>query len=112
MLVDFTSGTPGSTFTVSGLYYPFNSQATIYINRVELGTFMTDDQGAFTLTLATPPAAEDGLYQVTVTVNPTATLVLRLDFSEPLHTTDPLPINIVSTVTDAWEFIYIPIVTR
>ncbi len=110
--VDYTSGSPGSTFTISGLYYPFNSQATIYVNGVNLGTFMTDNQGAFTLTLSTPPAAEDGLYQVTVSVNPTASLILRLDSSDPLHTTDPLPINIVSTVEDAWEFIFLPVVTR
>jgi len=112
LTVDFTTGAPGSTFTISGLYYPFNSQATIYINGVNLGTFMTDNQGAFTMTLATPPTAEDGLYQVTVSVNPTASLILRLDSSDPLHTTDPLPINIVSTVEDAWEFIFLPVVTR
>ncbi len=82
--INFTSGAPGSYFTISGSDYPANDTATISINGQQLGSVGTDGSGSFTFLLSTPNA-DEGIYMITASVNPRATIQLILDAAEPTH---------------------------
>lgn len=64
--INFTTGQPGSYFTLTGTNYPPNSVATLTINGNNLGTTTTDTAGSLIFVLSTS-AADVGTYRVTVT---------------------------------------------
>lgn len=106
-------GKPGSFFEVRGKDFPANETATITINGATLGTVPTDDQGEFEFELDTT-GADDGVYFVTGTVNPSATAKFTLDSASPntwpsvgATLVFPVPSGIAFT-----EFIYLPITLR
>ncbi len=67
LTLNYPDGQPGSFFTLSGAYFPENSQATIAVNgRPFTSTLQTDATGSFTFLLDTAQA-DAGFYNVTVT---------------------------------------------
>ena len=78
LTINYPSGAPGSYLNLTGDNYPPNQIATIYINNITLGTAQISDSGSFAFTLATEEASE-GIYLVTVSVNPSATIKFTLD---------------------------------
>ena len=88
--VDEDSGAPGSIFAFTGIGYPPNSQAVVYVNGRPVGSLMTDAGGMATFTLNTTGAAE-GEYNVTleVDINASATESIELRAGEPTVTPPP-----------------------
>lgn len=85
LTINFTTGQPGSFFTITGINFPRNSTATISINGVSIATTVnTDSFGNLTFILDTSNA-NVGRYFVTVTVNPSVTTSFELDLTQPLR---------------------------
>lgn len=110
--VNYTSGSPGSFFTLSGSDFPPNSTVTIVVNGRTLGTLSTDSVGNFVFLLNTDHA-DEGHYIVTATVNPGASARFVLDSNEPIRpqegsgTTFDVPSGIAYT-----HLIYLPLVQK
>ena len=85
--INYNTGAPGSYFTITGTGFPANSPANISINSLVLGTEPTDANGDFTFLLSTS-SADEGVYYVTVSVNPSATVQFILDSNEPIRVKD------------------------
>lgn len=127
LTINYPTGAPGSFFNITGAGYPANSQATISVNNVVVGTVDVEADGSFSLTLSTAPASANGIYQVTVslnlsaavqsplntTTNPLATVQYQLDASAPLRAQEgSLPVQTVPAEIAPFHFIYLPIVIR
>ena len=111
--INHTLGKPGSYFTLTGSGYPAGKTATITINGNTIGTVQTDSNGAFTFELSTN-SADEGVYFVTVSVNPGATIRFTLDANSPdtwpssgSGTSFDVPAGIAFT-----ELIYLPLIQR
>jgi len=110
--INYTSGSPGSFFTLSGSDFPPDSTATIVVNGRTLGTISTDSAGNFVFLLNTDQA-DEGHYIVTVTVNPSASVRFILDSNEPIRpqegsgTIFDVPSGIAFS-----SFVYLPLVQR
>jgi peptide/nickel transport system substrate-binding protein len=111
--LNYDSGAPGSSFNIVGTNFPINSMASISVNDNLLGTIFTGDSGTFTFTVTTDPEIDEGFYIVTVSVNPSASIMFQLDTLEPVRPQEgsyesfdiPDGIAIVS-------FIYLPLIER
>lgn len=113
LIINHTEGKPGSYFEIKGKDFPPNATATVTINGTVLGTVTTDDDGEFEFELNTAGADEGG-YQVIVSVNPTDSIRFTLDSSSPntwpsvgAATAFPVPSGIAFT-----QFIYLPLILR
>jgi len=112
LAINYPNGAPGSTFTISGSGFPVNAPATISINGHELGTCTADAVGRFVVLLTTT-GADEGLYIVTATVNPSASVGLLLDGEQPVRpqedtgTTFAVPSGIAFT-----QQVFLPIVQQ
>jgi hypothetical protein len=84
---NYSDGTPGSYFNVTGIDYPSSQSASVTINGSSLGNITTSTTGSFTFTLSTDNA-DDGIYYLTVSVNPSATTKLILNSSDPIRQKD------------------------
>ena len=125
LTINYNSGSPGSAFTVAGANFPPNSTGTITINGHVVGTITVDGVGGFVFQLNTTDAGE-GLYSVTVTVNPSATTHPAATAVNPSATTrftldDTAPLRPVEgggpviAVPDGiayTRFIYLPLIRR
>ncbi len=109
--LNYTTGAVGSFFTVTGLNFPANSLAHILVNGHELGTIATDSTGAFTLILSTA-VSDEGKYQVTVTVNPSASSWFTLQAGQPLRPQDGSGTVLAVPAGIAYHLIYLPFVDR
>ena len=85
LMINYPDGKPGSFFTLIGTNYPPNSTALITINGRAIETLFTDATGRLEFVFDTSLAGT-GLYEVTVKVNPQATVVFHLTESAPLRT--------------------------
>ena len=65
LAINYTSGAPGSYFTVTGSQFPPNSTTTIAINGSILGTIPTDASGGLIFLLETSSTTDEGYYGVT-----------------------------------------------
>ena len=72
LAINYTSGAPGSYFTVTGFQFPPNGTTTIAINGSILGTIPTDASGGLIFLLETSSATDEGYYGVT-TSTPSST---------------------------------------
>jgi len=82
---NYQTGQPGSFFNITGSSYPPNCPVDVSINGVELtSTISTNSTGVFTFTLSTTQA-DPGRYEVTASVNPSATTSITLAPTEPLR---------------------------
>lgn len=80
--VNHATGSPGSFFTVSGSDFPPDGTAAVSVNAQELGTVSVESDGSLTFVFSTDNA-DEGLYSVTVSVNPSASTQFIIDASEP-----------------------------
>ena len=78
LMINYTSGKPGSYFTLSGANYPPDSTATLTVNGSTLGTVPVDSSGDLVFLLNTAQAGE-GLYMVTVSGDTSASARFVLD---------------------------------
>ena len=110
LTINYSSGSQGSWFTLTGANYPPNTTGSITINGDAVGDIAVDGAGGFTFVLDTT-GANDGRYYVTVTVNPSATSDFTLDAAEPLRPleSDPgLPTIKLDPIAFT-EFTYLPL---
>ena len=112
LTTNHADGAPGSFFTFTGSDFPSNEEAIVNVNGHDLGTVTTDENGAFTFILSTAEA-DEGIYIVTVSVNPSATSRFVLDEELPLRPQDgtgteiPVPADIALT-----EQLFLPAISR
>jgi hypothetical protein len=121
LAINYSTGAPGSYFTITGSDFPLDSSVPITINRHELGTSQADETGSFTLLLTTDNADAGG-YLVTGTTDTrlvTATnregqVSFTLDPEAPLRPqegkgeTFDVPVGLAFTN----YFLYLPAITR
>jgi len=111
LTINYTSGKPGSFFTLEGANFPPDDVATITVNGEMLGTVPTDPSGDLAFLLSTDQA-DEGNYIVTATVNPSSSARFVLDSSKPIRpqggqgTVFNLPSGLVAHI------IYLPLVFR
>lgn len=117
LTIDHDEGGPGSFFEIKGDNFPPNATVTITVNGTTLGTWSSDADGKFEFELDTSNlnlnGDDDGVYFVTVTVNPSATIRFTIDKSAPVWPSPSggtaqsfnVPAGIAFT-----QFIYFPIV--
>lgn len=113
LAINYSNGSPGSYFTVTGLNYPPNGTGSITINGHAIAeTIAVDGAGGFVFRLNTAEGNE-GRYLVTVSVNPSATSGFTLDATAPLRPLEgsgsvvAVPSGIAYT-----KFVYLPLVRR
>lgn len=114
LVMNYISGAPSSYFTVIGTYFPANGTAEISVNGRVLGTVPVNSGGVFYFQLSTDDA-DEGIYYVTASVNPTVTKQFILDNTEPVRPEDlvvvldtfAVPAGIVFN-----ELLYLPSITR
>jgi len=111
--INYDTGAPGSAFNIMGTNYPVNSVAWISVNGTELGNTFSGPIGNFTVTLTTDPGAEEGIYIVDVSVNPSDFTKYELLSTEPTrpvegsNETFAVPSDIPPRC-----YIYLPLVMR
>ena len=113
LLINHTTGKPGSYFTLSGAGFPAGGTATVTVNgRVLTNALAVDSAGGVAFRLNTGQAGA-GRYVATVSVNPSATVVFTLDSSTPLRAqqgsgpTFDVPSGIALT-----KILYLPLIRR
>jgi hypothetical protein len=82
LTISFTSGKPGSSFTVTGGNFPPNSPAIIKINGYQMGFSPTTDALGNLFFILTTSGATVGNYSIEVLVNPTLTVLHKATTSE------------------------------
>jgi len=110
--INYSSGAPGSFFTLTGENFPINSTVWVSVNGRLLGTVQSDSQGSFTFLLDTSQANE-GIYFVDASVNPSVRVRFDLDASEPSRTQEGS--GTIFEVPEGIQFVdlvYIPLVIR
>ena len=111
LTINYTSGKPGSFFTLEGANFPISDVATITVNGNTLGTVPTDPSGDLVFLLNTDQA-DEGDYIVTVTVNPSSSIRFVLDSSKlirPQEGQGPI-FNVPGGITT--HIVYLPFVLR
>jgi len=126
LAVDYTTGAPGSTFSIIGQNYPPSVALDISINNIYAGTVMTDTDGAFSFEVYFPVETVPGFYLVTVSfdalqdANPahvqTAgvvnTLRLLIDSQMPVRDGQLPGDALVSPVTEPINELFLPLIAR
>jgi len=83
--LNYTTGKPGSYFTLTGENFHASSVATIRVNGSVLTTTLAvSETGSFIFFINTV-GADPGFYSITVSVNPSAATSFQLDYDEPLR---------------------------
>lgn len=81
--INYTTGAPGSFFTVTGYNFPVGQTVTIAANGRNLGTVQANDTGTFSFVLASDNA-DTGTYRISAN-GQTATVRLDLVRGAPLR---------------------------
>lgn len=111
LTINYTTGSPGSYFTITGTNYPPNSTAMVSINGNVIQTLFTDASGNIEFVFNTEQA-DAGYYEVTVSVNPSASTAFRLAQDEPQRENEsPAPVVPVPSGI-AINKVYLPLVQR
>jgi ligand-binding sensor domain-containing protein len=66
--INYKTGAPGSSFNITGLYFPPSQTVVIDVNQTYLGSAEADSDGTFVVTLTTSETADLGYYLVTAGV--------------------------------------------
>lgn len=109
--LNYTTGQPGSYFTLTATNFPANQSATISVNDVPIATKTTDSLGAATVTLDTRELPESD-YIVKISVNPQATVPLILANDQPQRTKEDNQETIVVPAEVALQRVYLPLIER
>lgn len=112
LIMNFSNGAPGSYFNVVGQNFPPNETATISVNGAVIGSASVNGSGSFYFTLTTD-SADEGVYFVTASVNPTATQQFRLDTADPVRAADnPADLYTVPAGIAFTQFLHLPAILR
>jgi len=111
LVINYTSGKPGSFFTLEGANFPANSTGTIVVNGYTLGTVPTAASGGLVFLLNTDQA-DEGNYIVTATVNSSSSARFVLDSSHLIHPQEGegTIFNVPDGLTT--QFVYVPLILR
>lgn len=126
LTINFSDGTAGSVFVITGSGYPANRTLTVSINGVPLEFNLSSDaSGTFRFLITTDAGAVDGSYLLTVTINGTqrvaritsAATRYQLDATAPVRTapiSDPPMLNAaMPTNIPLWATrIFLPAIQR
>ena len=113
LAINYSNGSPGSYFTLTGTNYPPSSAAAIAINgHAAAETIPVDMAGGFVFRFNTT-GADEGRYFVTVSVNPSATSSFMLEASAPLRPQEGSgPVIAVPAGIAYTQFVYLPVIRR
>jgi len=109
--INYTTGSPGSFFTLTGTNYPPNSTAMVSINGNVIQTLVTDETGDIEFVLNTEQATV-GYYEITVSVNPQASTAFELAQDEPQREKESTAPEVIVPENIAIHRIYLPLVQR
>jgi alpha-tubulin suppressor-like RCC1 family protein len=113
LVINYTSGRPGSLFTLIGENFLPNGTATVVINGRTLTNTLIVESSSQLVFLLDTTQADEGHYSVTATVNPSATARFVLDSGEPLRPQEGSgPILDVPGGIAFTRFIYLPLIQR
>jgi alpha-tubulin suppressor-like RCC1 family protein len=85
LTINYSTGQPGSFFTLTGWNFPPDSQGTLSLNGQVLATTLAvNATGSFIFFFDTS-AADQGFYNATVSVNPSASTAFFLQANAPLR---------------------------
>jgi hypothetical protein len=111
IVINHTSGAPGSFFNVTVTGFPPDSLATIVANNHILDQQMVESSGTISFTLSTD-GADPGVYHLRVSVNPAAGVQFTLDEAQPFRPREgELPIIVVPGGLITY-YIHLPLVIR
>jgi len=111
MIINHSSGAPGSYFNIAGSGFPPGETAIVVVNDTMLGEVAVDGIGGVAFTLGTEQA-DPGEYHVRVSVNPAAGVAFVLDEAQPVQPREgELPLI---EVPDGLikKYLYLPMVQR
>lgn len=111
LTLNYTSGAPGSYFSLHGAYYPGNSTGNLFVNGEFCGAVNTDKLGEFDIILSTA-GVEEGIYTVEFTVNPTAQTTLELNPEALSHPKEGEGQEIDVSMCGEPYSVYLPLITR
>jgi len=113
LAINYSNGSPGSYFTLTGTNFPPSSTGTVSINgHAMTETIPVDVAGGFVFRLNTT-GADEGRYFVTVSVNPSATSSFMLDGTAPFRRPEGSgPVIAVPAGIAYTKFVYLPIIRR
>jgi len=109
--INYASGSPGSFFTLTGTNYPPNSTAMIAINGHVIHTLFTDPSGNIEFVLDTSQA-DTGHYEVTVSVNPSASTMFELAQDKPQRPQESSAPELDVPEGIAITKVYLPLIQR
>jgi photosystem II stability/assembly factor-like uncharacterized protein len=107
--INYTTGAPGSFFTIIGDNYPPDSTIKISVNNQLLGTVQSDPSGALEFLFETSQA-DEGTYIVDAAVNPGASVRFKLNSNDPLRPQEGSGPIIEIPAGIAIDFIYLPLI--
>jgi alpha-tubulin suppressor-like RCC1 family protein len=113
LTINYLSGQPGSFFTLSGWNFPPGGQGTLSINsQVITSSLPISPSGSFIFFLDSS-GAEQGIYQATVRVNPSAVIYFSLANGDPLRAQEGGGLTVIVPPGIAFHSIlYLPVVSR
>lgn len=112
LLINFTTGAPGSTFVLTGDKWNANEAADVVVSGSTLGQVTADANGRLQFQLLTTAATEQGVYSVTVSQAAfVAYSVFSLSASAPLRPGTGGGFNIPNN-SALTEFLFLPIIKR
>jgi hypothetical protein len=112
--LNYTTGKPGSFFTLTGENFAPGSIATVTVNTVVLtDTLQVNEAGGFLFFLNTAEADAGG-YRVTASTNPSASALFTLDESTPLRLQEGggQTFNVPGGIAVQYRFVHLPLVVR
>ena len=109
--INYTSGAPGSYFTLTGKDFQPNATASIKVNGNKLGTVSTDDSGNLNFILNTD-LADEGFYTVTASTTVSASASFAIKLTEPVRPKEGTGqvFNVPAGI--AFEHLNLPIIRR
>ena len=84
LFINYSTGAPGSYFTVDGTGFPVESALPVFINGVEVGFVQSDTEGEFSINLETS-LADEGDYIITVGNEVRALSSFNIDINAPVR---------------------------
>jgi peptide/nickel transport system substrate-binding protein len=109
--LNYLTGQPGSYLTLTGRNFPANQSASVLVNDVAIATTTTDATGQADVTLDTTllPAGD---YQITLSVNPKASIPFTLASDQPLRAKEGDTAAVVIPPAVNNRSVYLPLIER
>ena len=110
--MNYDIGSPGSYFLITGDNFPADQQATLTINGHIITSDIAVDSGGSVMFRLSTDQADEGVYFVTVSVNPSASTLFMLDNNAPLRELSGEGDIIAIPAGIAYQLVYLPIVNK